>query len=216
MIWSRGGGVFDRYADVDYLANHYQQRCFLPDHMPLWSGRSHTVLFLTQKSDPVLIVSSPEYKEDLIMVDDIRYNNNFAEEIVKTIKELEMDQGEIGIIGSDVMTFKHYNNILDKLPEISVVEADHILNKNRRLKSSSEIKAIKKAAEIGTKAVDTAMNNVQAGKTESQVAAPAIEKVFAEGAALYFVVTSSGPYSNSAHSIDVILEFGERLLNLIR
>jgi Xaa-Pro aminopeptidase len=212
MIWSRGGGVFDRYANVDYLANHYQQRCFLPDYMPLWSGRSHTVLFLTQNSDPVLIVSSPEYKEDLIMVDDIRYNTDFAQEIVNTIKELNMDHDDIGIIGSDVMTYHHYINIIDNLPELSLIEAEHILNPQRRIKSTREKTAIKHACEIGTKAIDIAMENVQEGLTESQVIAPAIEKVFAEGAALYFVVTSSGPYSNSAHSIDFPGYDGDRLL----
>lgn len=212
MVWSRGGGVFDRYADVDYLANHYQQRCFLPDYMPLWSGRSHTVLFLTKNSDPVLIVSSPEYKEDLIMVDDIRYNTDFAQEIVNTIKELGMDHDDIGIIGSDVMTYHHYRNILDQLPDLSLVETEHILNPQRRIKSSRGRTATRKACEIGTEAIDIAMNNVKEGLTESQVIAPAIGKVVAEGAALYFVVTSSGPYSNSAHSIDFPGYDGDRLL----
>ena len=44
MVWSRGGGSFDRYADNSYLANHYQQRCFLPDFMPLWSGDRKSVV----------------------------------------------------------------------------------------------------------------------------------------------------------------------------
>ena len=213
MIWSRGGGVFDRYADVDYLANHYQQRCYLPDNLPLWSGRSHSVLFITTDSKPILIVSSPEYKNELIMVDDIRYNTNFYDEIFKVIEELEMNNGKIGIIGSDVMTYHHFNQIDNLISNLEFIESDDILSKVKMIKTPREIKSIKEACRIGTKAIDITMSNVEEGKTESQVIAPALEHVFSEGAALYFTVTSSGPYVNSAHSKDFPGYDNSRLLN---
>lgn len=77
MIWSRGGGTWDRYAGAEYFANHYQQRCYLPDQEPLWSGRSHCVLMIPAVGEPVLIVTTMEFRKDLVAIEDIRYSTDF-------------------------------------------------------------------------------------------------------------------------------------------
>lgn len=212
MIWSRGGGTFDRYADVDFLANYYQQRCYLPDHMPFWSGRSHCVLLISVEAEPVLIVSSPEYRKDLVTVEDVRYGVDFIGECVKAMKELGMDHGKLGLIGGDVFTFANGQTMVRALPDIEWIPSDDILTPIRMVKSPREIECIKEACRIGTEAVKLIMNNITEGKTESEVIAPAIAKIIAEGAALYFVVTSSGPYCNAAHSIDFPGYDGQRKL----
>ncbi|WP_160848625.1 M24 family metallopeptidase [Pontibacillus yanchengensis] len=202
MVWSRGGGTFDRYADVDYLANHYQQRCYLPDYMPLWSGRSHCVLFIPVEGEPILVVSSPEYSIDLIAVSDVRYSNDFIGECRRAIYDLNMDEGKVGLVGADVLPFAYSQKLFAETPELEVATADDIVQHTRMIKSPREEACINEACRIGTSAVNQIMRNVSEGKTESQIIAPAIETVVEEGAVVYFVITSSGSYINYAQSVD--------------
>ena len=202
MVWSRGGGSFDRYADNSYLANHYQQRCFLPDFMPLWSGRSHCCLLIPAAGEPVLVVSSPEYNPNLVTVKDVRYHADFSGEICKAMKELKMDQGQIGLFGTDVMTHDRVVYIGKNLPKVELVPADDILTNVRVVKSARELDAIRKVSKIGSKAVDLIMSSVAPGKTEAEVLSSAMEYIISQGAALYFTVASSGETINSAHSLD--------------
>src|SRR6056297_774284 len=77
LICSRGGGTFDRYAGGAYFANHYQQRCYLPDNLPLWSGRSHSMLLIPAEGEAVLLVTTLEYRKDLVAIKDVRYATDF-------------------------------------------------------------------------------------------------------------------------------------------
>lgn len=202
MIWSRGGGTWDRYAGVDYFANHYQQRCYLPDQEGLWNGRSHCVLLIPNQGEPVLLVTTLEYRKDLVAVKDIRYSPDFFTLLEDTAKELKMDLGNVGVMYEDVLTWKIGKEIAQRMPNMNMVACDDILSDMRVVKDSREIKSIEKACEIGSKAVEIIMNNAKPGKTEAQIIGPAMDLIFSEGAVLYFIVTSSGPHSDSVHSID--------------
>ncbi len=201
MVWSRGGS-FDRYADNSYLANHYQQRCFLPDFMPLWSGRSHCCLLIPAQGEPIFIVSSPEYNPKMVTVKDVRYNADFAGEICKAMKELNMDKGDIGLFGTDVMTHDRVVYISKNLPDVNIVPAEDILSDLRTVKSARELESIREVSRIGSKAVDMIMESVAPGKTEAEVVSTAMSYIVSQGAALYFTVASSAETINSAHSLD--------------
>ena len=197
MIWSRGGGTYCRHANVAYLTNHYMQYPNLPDFLPYWSIRGHCLLFLPVEGEAVLILSTPEYRKDLVTVEDVRYNPNFFEEIFKVANELGLAEKRVGMVGGDVLTHAHSKKIAEKLPGMELVPCDEILEVARTIKSPSEIRAIRKACEIGSEAVDTIMSNIEAGKTESQVIAPAVGKLVADGAAVYIIAVSSGPFCNN-------------------
>lgn len=202
IVWSRGGGTFDRFADVNFLANFYQQRCYLPDHLPLWSGRAHCALIIPVNGEPTLIVSSPEYRKDLIAIKDIRYSNNFIELCCEVLNECGMGDKRTGLIGGDVLTYDQSKKMLENLPNLLLIPSNKILQSMRRIKTQREIKTIERASHIGSKAMELLMKNVSADKTESEIIAPAIEYIISQGAVLYFIVTSSGKYSDFSHTID--------------
>ncbi|MDZ7794836.1 MAG: Xaa-Pro peptidase family protein [Spirochaetia bacterium] len=202
LICSRGGGTFDRYAGGAYFANHYQQRCYLPDNLPLWSGRSHSLLLIPSSGEPVLLASTLEFRQDLISLKDVRYGDDFYELFARTAQEKEMDAGRIGIIGEDVLPVSMYRRMQEGLPRLELIPCEHLFEEMRSIKSPREIESIESASWIGSAALEMIMNGVQPGKTESEVIAPAIAYCIEQGAALYFVVTSSGPYSDAVHSID--------------
>ena len=197
MIWSRGGGSYCRHANVDYLANHYMEYVNLPDFLPYWSIRSHCMLLLPVEGEPILLLSTPEYRKDLVTVKDVRYNPNLFEEIDKAVRESGLAEGRVGLVGSDVLTVEHNRKISAKLPDMEVVNADDILETARLLKSPAEIEVIKEACRIGSEAVDSIMSNIAPGKTESQVIAPAVGGLVARGAAVNTIAVSSGPYIDS-------------------
>jgi Xaa-Pro dipeptidase len=202
IVCSRGGGTFDRYSGALYFANHYQQRCFLPDNLPHWSGRSHSFLFIPVLGDPVLLVSTTEYRKDLVSIADIRFSNDIYQLLADTAREKGMDSGAVGIIGEDVLPYKTYRLLRERLTLLELVPCDSTFEMMRTIKTDREILSIRKASAIGSEAMRLIMENVAAGKTESEIIAPGIAHVIAKGAALYFVVTSSGLHSDAVHSLD--------------
>lgn len=201
-VCSRGGGTFDRYAGADYLANHYQQRCYLPDQPPLWSGRSHSLLLIPAHGELVLLVTTGEYRRDLVAVKDVRYGVDFFQLVADTAAELGMDEGECGLIYEDVMTHRIYRSLMEKMPALTMVPCDGILEEMRTVKSPREIISVRKACEIGSRALELIMAGVRPGKTESEVIAPGIEHVVSQGGTLYFVVANSGKDKVPVHSLD--------------
>ncbi|MFO7729657.1 MAG: Xaa-Pro peptidase family protein [Spirochaetia bacterium] len=202
LVCSRGGGTFDRYAGGAYFANHYQQRCYLPDNLPLWSGRSHSLLLIPSSGEPILLVSTREFRRDLVSINDVRYGDDFYELFTHAAQENGMGAGRIGIIGEDVLPLSMYRRMGERLPRLDLISCDHLFERMRTIKTPREIEAIESASRIGSAAVEMIMNGVQPGKTESEVIAPALAYCVEQGAAIYFVVTSSGPYSEAVHSID--------------
>ena len=202
MVWSRGGGTWDRYAGTGYFANHYQQRCYLPDQAPLWTGRFHCVLMIPQSGAPVLLVTTLEYRRDLVAVEDVRYSTDFFGLVADTAKELGMDVGRVGLIYGDTMTWKIGMEVQNRLPQMEWVPCDEILEQMRMVKSPMEQGVIRTACEIGSRAVEIIMEGVRAGRTEAQILGPAMDYIVSNGAALYFVVTNSGENSTPVHSVD--------------
>ena len=63
VIVSRGGAQTDSYADVLYLANHYNVFPLLADRPPHWSGHSHCAFVIGLEGEPTLIDSFGEYPD---------------------------------------------------------------------------------------------------------------------------------------------------------
>ena len=202
FVCSRGGGTFDRFAGGDFFANHYQQRCYLPDNLPLWSGRSHSMLLIPSIGDPVLLVTTLEYRKDLVAIQDVRYGTDFHKLLSDTAHELKMDSGEAGIIYEDTLHGTIGRHMRENLPNLVLVPCDDIISNMQIIKSAREQESIIEACRIGSEAVRIIMSGVTAGKTESQVIGPAMDYIFSNGAVLYFVVTNGGADSTPVHSID--------------
>ncbi len=202
FVCSRGGGTFDRFAGGDYFANHYQQRCYLPDNLPLWSGRSHSMLLIPSMGESVLLVTTLEYRKDLVAIQDVRYGTDFHKLLFETAHELKMDIGEAGIIYEDTLHGTIGRHMRENMPNLVLVPCDDILTNLQCIKTPREQESIIEACRIGSEAVRIILSGVKAGKTESQVLGPAMDYIFSHGAVLYFVVTNGGSDSTPVHSID--------------
>ena len=192
LVFSRGGGTYDRSGDVLYLTGHYQAWVNLPENVPLWSGRSHTAFVVAADGANVLCVSSPEYAPDLV-ADEIHYSGDFPATVADAISGLGLAGGRLGIVGQDVVPVSMWSAIRSALgSEIEVEPVDHLLAALRRIKSPAEQELIRAASRVGRKAVTAFIDAVGPGVTETEAVAEAVSVVIAEGGSLYAAAASSG------------------------
>src|SRR6202044_1741167 len=118
VVVSRGGSTLDRFADVFYLTGHYQSYSYLPDEPGLFSGRAHTAIVVSTTGRAALCVSVPEYDPKTVVADDIRWGDDFAATIAGAMGSLGLDSGNIGLVGSDVLSLKLSRALAERLPTV--------------------------------------------------------------------------------------------------
>lgn len=192
LVVSRGGFTFDRAYDVFYLTGHYQSYVYLPDYLPYWSGRSHTVLVMSSTGKTVLCVSTPDCEKKGICADRIAYSGDFNRSITDAMDELSLSTGNMGLIGSDVLPTCNWRYIVDKYADIHWIDLDDELAALKRIKSESEKQSIRDVCKINRKALDAFYKELRPGITEADAVAAAYFAVASEGAGIYFCAVSSG------------------------
>src|SRR5260370_9639302 len=103
VVISRGGGTFDRFANVFYLTGHYQSYSYLPETAGLFSGRSHPALVVSASDQAVLCVSVPEVDTGRVAVDHVRAGGEFAATIAKACRDLGAYPGRIAGVSHNVI-----------------------------------------------------------------------------------------------------------------
>lgn len=197
IVISRGGGTFDRFANVLYLSGHYQPYAYLPETPGLFSGRSHTALVVSSSADTALCVSVPDVATGGVAVDDIRHGDDFAATIAKACRDLGADPSRLGIVGNDVMPVQMWARLRELLSFEVLHDLEEQLEALRRIKSPAEQSLVRAAAGTGRRAISAFLDRLAPGATEAEAVAAAAEVAVSDGAGIYFAAVSSGP--NSGH-----------------
>jgi Xaa-Pro aminopeptidase len=124
-----------------------------------------------------------DYKVELI-----KRNENPFKKITEHIKSRK-----IKLIGFDELDALHYIRMRKELKETHLKPLSRLVEELRMVKDSTEIKAIKKAAELTDEGIKTAVNAIKPGVREYEVAAEieyAMRKMGSEGAAFDTQVAS--------------------------
>lgn len=195
VVISRGGGTFDRFANVFYLTGHYQAYSYLPETPGLFSGRSHAALVVSASDQAVLCVSVPEVDTGRLAVDDVRYGGDFAATIAKACRDLAADPGRLAVVGHDVMPAQMWLRLRDLLGFEALHDLEDQLAALRRIKSPAEQSLVRAAAATGRRAVSTFLKMLRPGTSEAEAVAAATAVAVADGAGVYFAAVSSGPQS---------------------
>ena len=74
--------------------------------------------------------------------------------------------GKLGLVGYSVMPLPVYMSLQRDLPGVELVKADDTLIDLRIVKSAAEIRLMRKAFQIGEKAIDAILGEIQPGMTE--------------------------------------------------
>ncbi|HEX5993289.1 MAG TPA: Xaa-Pro peptidase family protein [Thermomicrobiales bacterium] len=193
VVWSRGGGTNDRHGNALYLANAYSSFPFVPDNMPLWGGRAHAVLILPVGGPSQLIVDIPYYDAEGVAVDQVRMSPNMLDAVADVLREMGLDRGRIGLVGCDVLPVGWYWHLHEALPELQWVPADHILDRQRAIKSPAEQALIREVAARGVSIMTQLLAAVEPGRTEGQVVGTALAAMASAGVMPYELHVAAGP-----------------------
>jgi Xaa-Pro aminopeptidase len=194
---SRGASSVDSYADVFYLSNHYGNMGFTPDFQSYWVGRSHSAVVLAPEREPRLIVDGPDYRRDLVTIEDVRFELDFPGAVTGALRDFGLQRARIGVSGLNVMSARVHRQLLELLPGAELVDADDLVEALRVVKSPFELQKMRAAAEVGGAVVPAIMERaLSPGATEAQAVAAGYSVGIAAGVAFFDTAVASGPHSN--------------------
>lgn len=197
VVWSRGGATLDTYADVFYLSNHYSQFPLLRDLPPHWVGHSHTAVVLPTGEEPTLIVDLPDWRRDLVVVDDVRFSLNLPRTVGEVLAERGLSRSRLGLVGGNSLLVSPYQSMLSVTPDVEFVFVEDLVERIRVQKSPTELELLREALAIGNAVVGAIMETaVQAGRTEAEAVAAGYAIAASRGAAMYDAAVASGPNSD--------------------
>jgi Xaa-Pro aminopeptidase len=192
LVFARGGGTLDRYADVLYLTNYYTPYPFIPDLAGNWSARAHTSFILPADAEPTLVIDSPNDGRIALAAERIVYTDFVVEATVKAMREAGLDRGPVGLVGADAMPSTTYNQIAAALPDVQWRDAQSILTTLRMTKSLAEIALLRRAAKVGSRMIEAMMGAAEPGATHGDVVAAGLQRLVPAGGMLYNSFMASG------------------------
>ena len=148
VVWSRGGATVDSYADVLYLSNHYSQFPLVNDMVPHWAGRSHSALVIPLDREPTLVVDIPDWRRDLVAVDDVRFSLDLPGTVAAVVLELALGKSRLGLVGGNAMLVSPYRLLLSALRSAELDPADDLVEALRVHKSPRELELISRHVKI--------------------------------------------------------------------
>jgi Xaa-Pro aminopeptidase len=216
LVYSRGGAFMDMSADVLYLTNHYSNQPYVADHVGLGNARSHGVVVLPVDGPTVLINDVPWGRRDLTVADDVRYSIHVTDRVGEALRDTGLVDQRVGLVGTSYMTAAAYLGLMQVGGDTTFVRTDDLVERLRIVKSPAEQGLIRRACDIGNRAVEAMMDAAVEGATEGDAVAAAATVVAASGAVLYDCLCSSGPHAHyvaygrlPSHDVTRSLEAGE-------
>ena len=200
-----------RVGDLVYLINHAP---LMPGHPRRYSfkGRGYSALIVPLDSEPVLVVSTPFYEED-IRIDDIRHNNDIFLEIGKVASERGLAKADIGIVGMDILAVSLFGDLQAELPQARFASADDIVMNLRAVKSEYELSLLRRGAEIADEVGMRLRSFLKPGLTERQAADFIISNLREFGVSDAFATCQSGARSRKPYdpvvASDKVIEDGD-------
>jgi Xaa-Pro aminopeptidase len=185
IVWSRGGGPLDAYANVLYLTGHYEPFPAIPDNPGHWSAQGYSAVILSPGGRVGLATSTrpaePGWPHDIVV------GANVAELAASLMRDYGMRSKSVGLVGESIAPRIPWGDGL-------LIPSDAIVDSMRRVKSPSEQACIRAAVRIGAAAVAAGLAAAAEGSTEADVAAAAAADVIRHGGAVYNIFAEAfGP-----------------------
>jgi Xaa-Pro aminopeptidase len=192
LIWSRGGGTYERFQDVYYLSNFYStQSGFMADYGNHVMA-AHCAILLKQGAEPVLIIDDEYWNPDLVSVPHVIGSFNLLKAVVQAVKESGL-KGKVGFVGSDFLGVKYFRMLEKQLPGIEWEDHNDLVADVRVIKSERELDALREAGETASLAMNALMEAIQAGKSENQAGGEAARVVYSRGGHINLMLINHGP-----------------------
>jgi len=150
-------------------------------------------LILTSKGDIVLLTRTPDLRQaqNTSIIKDIRIwvdkeKSNPSDELKNILSELNLEKSNLGVeYEAYGLTGRNAIRLNDSLKNFATLcDKSELVSKLRVIKSTEEIKYVRKAAELADKALDVVWKNAKAGVSEGKILAE-MQRVIFEGGGDY-------------------------------
>ncbi len=192
LVVSRGANGADWGADVVYLTNHYSPFPQIPDLPPVWSGRGSAAVVMPADEDASLVVEIPDWRQDLVVCDDVRFHSDLWAGTAETLKDRGLGSAKIGLIGRESLPYIAIDRIRQALPQIEFEWADDIIESMRLIKSPAELDLVRESVRVGSEMVAAFLEAAVPGATEADCVIAAFSKGVPQGAFPLDIPVTSG------------------------
>lgn len=197
IVWSRSGSSVEAYGDLYYLTNFVSLFPCVPDRLT-WSSRGHGALILPVDGEGILVTDYLDDPEDRVKVSDVRVSPNLAETVADVLKETGLVDKRIGMAGMMSFLASALRRMEGQAGQrLDLIDADHILDRLRVIKSPAEIAHMRWSANVGVKWMEATMNAVVEGNTEGDAVGAGLAVLAANGGTQQDIAIASGP--NAIH-----------------
>jgi Xaa-Pro aminopeptidase len=193
LVVSRGANGADWGADIVYLTNHYSAFPQIPDRPGKWTGRGHAGLVMPADEEGTLVVEIPEWRPDLVAIDDVRVELDLWGGLAATIRDRGLGAGHLGLIGRESLLHVAVERIQSELPDLRLSWADDLVEELRRYKSPAEIALVRESTRVGGDMVTAFMEAAVPGATEADCVLAALNAGLPQGAFPLDIPVVSGP-----------------------
>ncbi len=193
LVVSCGANGADWGADIVYLTNHYSPFPQIPDRPPAWSGRGFAALAMPTDEDGSLVVEIPDWREDLVVAEDVRVSLDLWAGTVAAMRDRGLGSGRIALIGRESFPYVAADRIRSELPDVELVWADDIIEDMRLRKSEVEIALVRESTRVGCDMVTAFMEAAVPGATEADCVIAAFSAGVSQGAFPLDIPVTSGP-----------------------
>ena len=146
VVVSRGGTASDRAGFGIYLANYYSS--FFPgldDFAPRWNMRGHNTVVLTADGKAALVKDMNLFDSEAVgrAIDDVVQDFNVVRGTAQMVKELGLENAKLALIGSQILSVRHFEDLKEALPDVEWVISDAMLLDMMMIKSAPEMAIIR-------------------------------------------------------------------------
>ncbi len=174
VVWARQGTAADRAGYGIYLANYYTK--FFPgldDCAPHFAALGHAAVVVPADGDATLVVDMHYhyYPAERVAeaIDDVIHDTNVVRGVVGALTAKNLARGRLGLIGSQIISAKHFQALKDALPGVEWRIIDDLLIEHMLIKSESEWRIIRHGCRAVNQVTDDVLAAAVAGVSEFEL-----------------------------------------------
>ena len=120
-------------------------------------GRSFAAVVLPVDREPTLIVDVPDWRRDLVRIEDTRFSVSVVETVADVLEERRLKDAKLGLVGTYVLPMGMYRALEDATAGAEYVPSNDILENLHIIKSPRELDLVREAADVCNKMIEAIM-----------------------------------------------------------
>lgn len=174
-------GYAERDGNVCYLCGHKNAFPYSPKTDQV-SGLGYSALIVPAEGETTLISPLGFQKDTVVGVEKTRIGTNFTRDLTDAIRETRLNGSKLTVAGGDIIPAIYLDEMRREFSDIQFEYDDTLLTELRMVKSSNELRLMRRASKIADRGVTAAIEGIKPGMAESAIGSVAREAAMRAGA----------------------------------